>query len=72
MWPTFATKDKNKNNLPLVATVLAILLYYRIDAESESRYELIHFSALAETGPGLSMRLYSSYIIIGERISLTD
>ncbi len=60
-------KNKNKNNLPL-ATVLAILLYYRIDAESESRYELIHFSALAETGPGLSMRLYSSYIIIGERI----
>ena len=36
--------NKNKNNLPL-ATVLTILLYYRIDAESESRYELIHFSA---------------------------
>ena len=27
-------KNKNKNNLPL-ATVLTILLYYRIDAESE-------------------------------------
>jgi len=69
-------KNKNKNNLPL-ATVLTILLYYRIDAESESLFsflsEVINFPALAGTGPpGLSMRLYSSYIIIGQRISLTD
>ena len=32
--PVDMNKNKNKNNLPL-ATVLTILLYYRIDAESE-------------------------------------